>query len=129
MGPHVGPDQHYTRKCRPDGRPRDGSHVRSRSARERERALDCLEDAGLALAALRRAVARGDRAAIETLCRAFARRLDAAPLDGDDAEEIRATIDLIEARVRFGVHERLRKFLLPLVAAAERQLEEAEKDA
>ena len=49
-------------------------------------------------------------------------------LDGDDADEIRATIGLIEARVKFGIHERLRKFLLPLVAAVERQLEEAEKD-
>ena len=52
----------------------------------------------------------------------------AAPIDGDDEEEIRATLGLIEARVRFGIHERLRAFLLPLVAAVERQIEEAEKD-
>ncbi len=94
---------------------------------EQECRFDRLEDAGLALAALGRGVARGDRTAIETFCLSFARRLEAAPIDGDDAEEIRATVGLIEARVKFGIHERLRKFLLPLVAAVERQLEEAEK--
>ena len=96
--------------------------------REQDRRLDRLEDAGLALAALRKAIARGDRIAIETCCRTFARRLAAAPLDGEGEEEIQATAGLIEARVKFGIHERLRKFLLPLVAAIERQLEEAEKE-
>jgi len=83
---------------------------------------------GLALAALRRCVARGDAPAIATSCGTLSRRLAATPLEGDDVEEIRATLRLIEARVKFGVHQRLRKFLLPLVAAIERQLEEAEKE-
>jgi hypothetical protein len=95
---------------------------------EEETRLDRLEDASLALAALRKATARGDRIAIETCCWTFGRRLARAPLDGGDADEIRATVGLIAARVKFGIHERLRKFLLPLVAAIERQLEEAEKD-
>jgi len=103
-------------------------HRPAHPAAAEERRLDRLEDAGLALAALRRSVARGDRASIETFCLSFARRLAAAPLDGDDADEIRATIGLIQARAMFGIHERLRKFLLPLVAAVEMQLEEAEKE-
>ena len=97
-------------------------------ARQEQSRLDRLEDLGLALAALRRAVVRGDRIAIETACWALVRRLAVAPIDGDDEDEIRATVRLIEARVKFGVHERLRKFLLPLVSAAQQQLEEAEKD-
>jgi len=96
--------------------------------REEEQRRDRLEDAGLALAALRRSVARGDRLAIETFCLSFTRRLAAAAIDGDDEDEIRATIELIAARLKFGIHQRLRKFLLPLVAAAEVQLEEAEKE-
>ncbi len=104
-------------------------HRPANPTREEERRLDRREDLGLALAALRRSIARGDRTAIETFCFSCTRRLAAAGLDGDDEEEIRATIGLIEARVKFGVHQRLRKFLLPLVTALELQLEEAEKDA
>ncbi len=103
-------------------------HRPANPSTEQERRLDRREDASLALAALRRAVARGDRIAIETACWTLLRRLAAALLDGDDQDEIQATIGLVEARVKFGIHERLRKFLLPLVAAIERQLEEAEKD-
>lgn len=103
-------------------------HCPAHLTREEERRLDRLEDAGLALAALRKAIARGDRISIETFCWAFLRRLAAAPLVEDDAEEIRATMGLLEARIEFGVHERLRRFLLPLVTAVELQLEEAEKD-
>lgn len=90
--------------------------------------LDRLDDLAAATAALRKAVGRGDRVAIETACWSLTRRLAAAPLEGDDEDEIRATVGLIEARVRFGLHERLRKFLLPLVAAVELQIEAAEKD-
>ncbi len=93
-----------------------------------EQRLDRLQDAGSAAAALRRAVARGDRVAVETFCRLLARRLALAPIESDDADEIRATIGLLEARVKFGIHQRLRRFLLPLVAAVESQIEEAEKD-
>ena len=95
---------------------------------QQEGRLDRLEDLGLALAALRKTIIRGDRVAVEIACWAFARRLADAPLDGDDRDEIRAALGLIEARVKFGLYERLRKFLLPLIAAIERQLEEAEKD-
>lgn len=103
-------------------------HRPSHLARQEEERLDRRQDAGLALAALRRGVARGDRLAIQTYCFSFTRRLAAAALDGGDEDEIRATVAHLEARVQYGVHERLRKFLLPLVAALETQLEEAEKD-
>ncbi len=95
---------------------------------EQERRHDRLDDLGLAIDALGRTIARGDRLAIETACWTIARRLTAAAIEGDDAEEISATVGLIEARVRFGVHERLRRFLLPLAAAVQRQVEEAESD-
>ena len=95
---------------------------------EQDRRLDRLEDAGLALAALRKAIAQGDRVWIETFCWTFARRLAAGADRRRRREEISATIGLIEARVKFGVHQRLRKFLLPLAAAVQRQLEEAEKE-
>jgi hypothetical protein len=88
--------------------------------------LDLLED--VAAAALRKAIAGEDRIAIETFCFSLARRLAAAPLDGDDRDEIRATIGLIADRVQFGIHQRLRKFLLPLATAIELQIEAAEKD-
>ena len=53
-----------------------------------ERRLDRLEDLAAAAAALRRAIAKSDRAAVETYCASLARRLALAPIDGDDAEEI-----------------------------------------
>jgi hypothetical protein len=93
-----------------------------------EQRLDRLQDLGSALDSLRRAIVRGDRISIETFCWTLARRLAVSPIDGDDEDEIRATIGLIEARVKFGIHQRLRNFLLPLVAALEGQIEEAEKD-
>jgi hypothetical protein len=93
-----------------------------------ERRLDRLEDVGSALASLRQAIVRGDRISIETFCWTLARRLAVSPIEGDDEDEICATIGLIEARVKFGIHQRLRNFLLPLVAAIEGQIEEAEKD-
>jgi hypothetical protein len=97
-------------------------------AADRQRQFDRLDDVALASAALRAAVARRDRVAIETCCASLARRLALSPIDFDDADEIRATIRLIEAQVKFGVHERLRKFLQPLVAAVECQIEEAERN-
>jgi hypothetical protein len=103
-------------------------HRPANAPHEEQRRLERLEDVASAVAALRRAIAQGDRLSIETFCWALARRLARAPLDGDDVDEICATIHLIEAQVKFGLHERLRKFLLPLATAIERQLEEAEKD-
>ncbi|MGO9114332.1 MAG: hypothetical protein ACLP9L_34380 [Thermoguttaceae bacterium] len=102
-------------------------HPANLTARE-ERRLDRLEDVGSALTALRKAIERGDRISIETFCWTLARRLAVSPIDGNDQDEICGTIGLIEARVKFGIHERLRQFLLPLVAALEGQIEEAEKD-
>jgi hypothetical protein len=90
--------------------------------------LDRLDDLASAVASLRRAVAQGDRIAVETCCWIVARRLAAAPIEGDDQDEISATVRLVEAQVKFGMHQRLRKFLLPLVTALELQIEEAEKE-
>ncbi len=101
---------------------------RTRPTAADQRRLDSLEDVGSALASLRNAIARGDRISIETFCFSLARRLALSPIRGDDEDEILATIGLIEARIKFGIHERLRNFLLPLAAAIEGQLEEAEKD-
>jgi len=95
---------------------------------EEELRFDRFEDLGCALDGLRQAIGGGDRISIETHCWTLVRRLGVAPIDGDDEHEICATVRLIEARVKCGVYERLRKFLLPLVAAIERQIEEAEKD-
>jgi hypothetical protein len=95
---------------------------------DHERQADRLQDLAAALAALRKAVAGGDRPAVENGCRTLVRRLAAAALPGDDETEIRATIGLLEAQVRFGIQARLRRFLLPLVSALERQVEEAEMD-
>ena len=93
-----------------------------------EQRLDRLQDVAAAAAALRRAIAAGDRLSIETFCFSLAGRLALSPIDGDDEDEIRATVGLIGARVKFGVHERLRRFLLPLAAAVEAQIEVAERD-
>ena len=93
-----------------------------------QRRFDRLEDVGAAVASLGKAIVRGDRISIETFCWTLARRLAVSPIDVDDEDEICATIRLIEVRVKFGIHERLRTFLLPLVAAIEQQIEEAEKD-
>ncbi len=103
-------------------------HRPAHLAAAEERRFDRLEDLASSSAALRKAVLRGDRVAVETFCGGLLRRLALAPLEDDDADEIRATLGLLEARVRFGIHARLRRFLLPLVTAIERQIEEAEQD-
>jgi hypothetical protein len=95
---------------------------------EQQRQCDRLQDVGSALAAVRKAAAGGDRLAIQASCGSLARRLAVAPIDGGDEDEICATIRLIETRTKFGVPPRLRRFLLPLVAAVEWQIEEAEAD-
>jgi len=103
-------------------------HRPAHLAADQERRLDRLEDLASAAAGLRKAIDRGDRAAVETFCFSLARRLALVPLDRGDEDKIRATIALIEARVKFGIHQRLRRFLLPLAAAVEGQIEAAEKD-
>ena len=103
-------------------------HRPAHPTRAEEERLDRRADLGLALAALRRSLARGDRLAVETYCHSFVRRLAAAAYAADDADEIHATLDLLAARVQFGLHERLRKFLLPLVTALELQVEAAEEE-
>ncbi len=103
-------------------------HRPAHLSREEEQRLDRLQDVGSALAALRKAVAQGDRVSIETTCWTLARRLAAVPIDSDDEDEICATIRLVEAQVKFGLHQRLRRFLLPLVTAIELQIEAAERN-
>ncbi len=88
-----------------------------------EAQADRLEDLSRTLASLRRAVTTGDRIAIETYCLAFCRRLQPSPIRLDDAEELRALATHLASRVKFGVCERLRKFLIELVSALECQLE------
>jgi hypothetical protein len=95
---------------------------------DRERELDRLHDLSLATAALERAVAQGGREGVEACCRALEERLSSTTIPLCDQDEIRATLGLIRAQARFGVRPRLRKFLRPLVAALETQLEEAERD-
>ena len=89
--------------------------------------FDRLEDLASASAALRKAVLRGDRVAVETFCGGLLRRLALAPLEDDDADEIRAMSASSKARVRFGPCA-AETLPLPLVTAIERQIEEAEQD-
>ena len=74
------------------------------------------------------AVALTERAAgdVQARCRGFLRRLDDAPLPLDDLAEIAAAVELIQDRVKYGLHQRLRKLLLPLVTAVESQMEVSE---
>jgi hypothetical protein len=97
-------------------------HPQHLTAAEQCRA-DRLENLARSLGLLRRAVARRGRGDVETFCDGLAARLAAAPLADDDRAEIAAVVDLVRQRVRYGLHERLRKLLLPLVAAMENQLE------
>jgi hypothetical protein len=53
--------------------------------------------------------------------------LDAAEVPLDDRAEIAAVVELLIDRVKYGLSERLRKLLLPLVAAVESQMEESEE--
>jgi hypothetical protein len=103
-------------------------HRPAHLTQEEQQRFDRLDDVASALASLRKAIVRGDRLAIETFCWTLARRLAFSPIEGDDQDEICATIRLIEAQVKFGLHERLRKFLLPLASAIEVQIEEAERN-
>jgi hypothetical protein len=86
-----------------------------------------MEDLARTLAALRRAVRSRGRIDVETFCDCLVRRLAAAPIPSDDRDEMAATIDLVRQRVKYGLHERLRKFLLPLVEAVEKQMEMSEE--
>ena len=60
---------------------------------------------------------------VETFCRAFLRRLSDAEIPLDDRAEIAAVVELLQDRAKYGLSERLRKLLLPLVAAVESQME------
>ena len=60
---------------------------------------------------------------MQARCRCFLRRLVDAPLPLDDRAEIAAAVELLQDRVKYGLHARLRKLLLPLVTAVESQME------
>jgi hypothetical protein len=88
--------------------------------------LDCREDLVHALARVRLAVKQRGRLDVETSCRGLLRRLADAEMPLDDRAEISAIVELLIDRVKYGLTERLRKLLLPLVAAMESQMEESE---
>ena len=94
------------------------------TAAEQQRS-DRLDDLARTLVVLRRAVRQGPRTDVEAACHGLLARLAAAPLAADGREEIAAVVRLIRGRAACGLDDRLRKLLLPLVAAAESQLEEA----
>jgi hypothetical protein len=93
---------------------------------ERQRRLDRLEDLTLTLALVRRALVERAAGDVQARCRCFLRRLDDAPLPPDDRAEIAAAVEFIQDRVKYGLHQRLRRLLLPLVAAVESQMEMSE---
>jgi hypothetical protein len=95
-------------------------------ARRDEERLDHREDLVRALSLVRLAVRQRNRIDVETNCRAFLRRLDAAEIPLDDRAEISAVVELLIDRVKYGLSERLRMLLLPLVAAVESQMEASE---
>jgi hypothetical protein len=95
-------------------------------ARRDQLLLDGREELVHALALLRLVVRQRCRADVETCCRAFLRRLDDAEVPLDDRAEIAAVVELLQDRVKYGLTERLRKLLLPLVAAVEKQMEVGE---
>ena len=98
-------------------------------SREQERQCERSENISMALGHLRKSVECGDRLRIETACFGLAGRIYGSPdINVDDAEEIGRTLLFIKNRLKFGLHERLRKFLSPLVTAVEAQIEEAEKE-
>jgi hypothetical protein len=96
------------------------------AARRDQDRIDCREDLARTLSLVRLAVRQRNRIDVETNCRAFLRRLDAAEVPLDVRAEIAAVIELLIDRVKYGLSERLRKLLLPLVAAVENQMEESE---
>jgi hypothetical protein len=85
--------------------------------------FDAREDLVQTLALLRRAVRERGRADVETYCRAFLRRLADVEIRLDDRAEMSALVELLQDRAKYGLTERLRKLLLPLVAAVECQME------
>ena len=95
-------------------------------ARRDELQLDAREDLARTLALLRLAVRQQCRANVESFCRALLRRLDDGEIPLDDRAEIAAVVELLRDRVKYGLTERLRKLLLPLVAAVESQMEASE---
>src|SRR5947209_7913228 len=86
----------------------------------REQSLD---DLARTLALLRRAVRQRGRIDVETFSDCLERRLGVAPLAADDRAELAATVRFLRRRTEHGLSERLRQFLLPLVAALEKQME------
>jgi hypothetical protein len=90
---------------------------------DRQRRLDRQEDLALTLALVRRALAERVAGEVQARCRAFLRRLADSPLPPDDRAEIAAVVELLQDRVKYGLHRRLRKLLLPLVTAVETQME------
>ncbi len=90
------------------------------------RPLDRLEDLACTLALVRRAVRERAAGDVRNHCRGLLRRLADAPLPPDDRAEIAAVVELLHDRVKYGLHDRLRKLLLPLVTAAESQMEVSE---
>jgi hypothetical protein len=92
-------------------------------SRDRQRTLDRDDDLAAALALLRRAMQRQARTDVEGSCRGLLRRLAAAALPADDRAEVVAVVELLMDRVKYGLSQRLRKLLLPLVAAIETQME------
>jgi hypothetical protein len=95
-------------------------------ARRDQLVLDSREDLVRTLALLRLAVRRRNRGDVETSCRAFLRRLGGAEIPLDDRAEIAVVVELLQDRVKYGLTDRLRKLLLPLVAAVESQMEVCE---
>ena len=93
--------------------------------RDQER-FDCREDLVRTLALLRLAVREQSRRDVETVCRSFLRRLSAAEMPLDDRAEMAAVVELLQDPHKYGLSERLRKLLLPLVAAVESQMEASE---
>jgi hypothetical protein len=85
--------------------------------------LDCREDLVRTLALVRLAVGERSRREVETACRALLRRLARAEMPLDDRAEMTAVVELLIDRVKYGLTDRLRKLLLPLVAAVESQME------
>ncbi len=91
--------------------------------RRDQSSFDAREDLVQTLALLRRAVRERGRADVETYCRAFLRRLADVEIRLDDRAEMSALVELLQDRAKYGLTDRLRKLLLPLVAAVECQME------
>ena len=87
-----------------------------------------IDDLGLAVESLRRAVTSKTRACIHAMCDYVECCMTTSTIDGDDEDEITAVLALIKYRVQFGVYERLRQMLLPLVDAIHSMIERAEEN-